>query len=562
MAAPPPKVIRKLEKLASSGSNMAAANSFSTIPSDVVSPSNASQQAALTSATVAPATTPPSTEDALAQAFQVGLTLSPSSNPLDIAHNGFAATTRIGDRGDASAQELIAKEHPDFPSEKGKTHFLVENTLFAVYASILAQHSPVFRDMFALGPRGTTEGSKTDPIKLPSLKALHFERCLKILFPRRYDKPLFETVEEWASVLCVAGFYEFRDCGLWDLALKQLEKTATSVEKIVQGKQLRVKSLLLQGLRELCGRTTCLTEQELAQLPMGIVNMLMSRREGQIYSFERCRRCCVTVWPRILDAELASLFKISTTSIPLFIMGGSTYAAGPMRRLTIGRSNSRWPTTNGNPPMSLLHPGTLTFYVRGKLFTVPRHVANLESAGYNFRHTFNLENSKTNSVPGAGTKQDPFILREISRADFAKFSRILFPRLGEKHTAEDWRFVLRIAMSGIFNFSRSEVISLSTSRILETASTIQKIVWGEELKCEPLRIAGYREICNRVTFFTGLTVSELEQLNFKTIELICHAREVFIRQSRCEDCVKRGLSLSGSDDTLAKHFAKLLLDVD
>lgn len=120
-------------------------------------------------------------------------------------------------------------------------------------------------------------------------------------------------------------------------------------------------------------------------------------------------------------------------------------------------------------------------------------------------------------------------------------------------TAEDWLFVLRI--SNRFQFFQSSVQPLAIARIKATASTMEKILWGEECGSEALRAAGYREMCLRVEC---PSFTELEQLSSKTVEIISFGRERFKRASRCKGCTSGGLKLAVTDDELAIHFAKQL----
>ncbi len=62
-----------------------------------------------------------------------------------------------------------------------------QNTIFQVYKGPLVQHSPIFRDMFALPqPQTDDSGVASGPVTVPLFDSSYDVRCLlKVLMPRR-----------------------------------------------------------------------------------------------------------------------------------------------------------------------------------------------------------------------------------------------------------------------------------------------------------------------------------------------------------------------------------------
>ena len=61
----------------------------------------------------------------------------------------------------------------------------VEDVLFTVHRYFFKRDSSVFADMFTLepSPGATPEGTVENPIRLPDLRCIDFERFLSILYP-------------------------------------------------------------------------------------------------------------------------------------------------------------------------------------------------------------------------------------------------------------------------------------------------------------------------------------------------------------------------------------------
>jgi len=228
--------------------------------------------------------------------------LSSPSPILPDTSKASAAPTDEGRSRQNSRRTLGPIPHPDFSFDDGNITLQVGCMLFTVHQYFLVQHSPVFKDMFSLGPESTTEGTPENPIVLPQLEAIDFEKFLCVLYPRRFDELPLHTAEEWHSVLLVADRFEFVECGIRRRAITQLEKTASCIQKIVWGEKYRVGSLLLQGYKEVCGRVNSLIAAELVQLQPQTTELIMRMREERFAS-ARCGRCTGAA-PRVFEDRL------------------------------------------------------------------------------------------------------------------------------------------------------------------------------------------------------------------------------------------------------------------
>jgi len=190
----------------------------------------------------------------------------------------------------------------------------VEGTLFTVYRYFLQRDSPVFRDMFALGPPAdslaTLEGSRDNPVRLPDLSPNDFARFLCILFPPRYNVQPFQKTDDWIGVLRVADKFQFAD--VRDLAVERLRSAACAVDRIHIGQRYSVRSLALSGYRDLCNRRTPLTVEEIDALESCDIAQIMSKRESL------GKNCSYTHYQKPLEHEVpeSAVAKWFTNRLP------------------------------------------------------------------------------------------------------------------------------------------------------------------------------------------------------------------------------------------------------
>ncbi|KLO15128.1 hypothetical protein SCHPADRAFT_938993 [Schizopora paradoxa] len=186
--------------------------------------------------------------------------------------------------------------HPEFTIEDGNITFQVGHMTFKLHLSLLMGHSPVFNAMFYFMAESSTEGTDENPVFLPNLNAIDFERFLRVFYPRRFDGLPFNTGVEWHSVFLVADKYKFIECGIRKLAITGLDLSATCVEKIVWGGRYKIKSLLTKGLREACNREQTFTVRELTQLQGDFlaVELVLKKREEKLRASTSSGRKLVT----------------------------------------------------------------------------------------------------------------------------------------------------------------------------------------------------------------------------------------------------------------------------
>ncbi|KLO15129.1 hypothetical protein SCHPADRAFT_938994 [Schizopora paradoxa] len=204
------------------------------------------------------------------------------SSPTPLSNSSGVTTPVKGDNKNVERKILGAIPHPDFTFEDGNITFQIGHMTFTIHRYILIMFSQTFRDMISLGPQSTTEGTPEHPIILHHLDPLHFEKFLRILYPCRFDELPFSKAADWYSVLLVADMFNFTECGIRNLAISQLTKTASCVEKIVWGQKFGIKTLQTQGYLEVCNRNETLKAQELVQLldQPQTIELIMKKREA------------------------------------------------------------------------------------------------------------------------------------------------------------------------------------------------------------------------------------------------------------------------------------------
>ncbi|KAF7984294.1 hypothetical protein HWV62_15257 [Athelia sp. TMB] len=144
--------------------------------------------------------------------------------------------------------------------------FLVENELFKVPKFYFEKESSVFRDMFQMPSFGSLEGDSDElPIVLESIEKADFTALLAAMFPEQGNNPIRMEIKEWASVLKLSTLWEFGK--LRQKAIEELrEMKSISADKVVLGRDYRVRSLLKTGYEELVAREEPLTSAEKTQL--------------------------------------------------------------------------------------------------------------------------------------------------------------------------------------------------------------------------------------------------------------------------------------------------------
>ncbi|KII95518.1 hypothetical protein PLICRDRAFT_97435 [Plicaturopsis crispa FD-325 SS-3] len=157
--------------------------------------------------------------------------------------------------------------HDTYFLPDGNIIFRIENTLFNVHRFFLTRDSSFFRDLlsFYVGP-GLDSFPLHDPIALDGIHSIDFECLLGIFYPRDYGTYTATTVEEWTSILNLAALWEFDS--IKALAIRELAKIATPVDKIVLGRKHDIDEWLFDAYRSLCVRPDALSLEEGLRLGM------------------------------------------------------------------------------------------------------------------------------------------------------------------------------------------------------------------------------------------------------------------------------------------------------
>ncbi|KAF8490041.1 hypothetical protein JB92DRAFT_2552525, partial [Gautieria morchelliformis] len=145
----------------------------------------------------------------------------------------------------------------------------VENVLFKIPRYKFELDSPFFSGLFSLPPgsRQTDGYTDADPIIIPQVKSIDFERLLALLYPLTLEYKTFtdkwETAE-WQSILRLATMWDMAQAR--SLAIQNLSKTLTPIEKVVFGRKYDNPAWVLEGFTNLCLLPEYLPIEEARQL--------------------------------------------------------------------------------------------------------------------------------------------------------------------------------------------------------------------------------------------------------------------------------------------------------
>ncbi|KAJ3829682.1 hypothetical protein F5880DRAFT_1456999, partial [Lentinula raphanica] len=157
----------------------------------------------------------------------------------------------------------------------------VEETLFRFPINLLAQESPVFRDMMEIPTSLTQEGlTDDDPIRLDGVLHDDFVQLLTILAPpQRFKQPVPSlSFSEWTSVLKLADMWcmdAIREHAI--MTMNQIEGV-DPVEKLVVARTYRVDSWLPPSLDAIIRRSQDWSEYDVERLGLSTV-------EGTLFRF-------------------------------------------------------------------------------------------------------------------------------------------------------------------------------------------------------------------------------------------------------------------------------------
>ncbi|KAI0311390.1 hypothetical protein OF83DRAFT_763961 [Amylostereum chailletii] len=178
---------------------------------------------------------------------------------------------------------------------------MVQNSLFKVHRHILADNSPVFYDMFTLGPTisstesatGGGEGSSdAHPIQLPGVTVQEFESLMKVFY--HSHKPDFRLeYSEWLAVLSIAHRLDFST--VHARAVKHLRFPSSKVDVVpflVAAERYGVDyGDFVDALVMVVERKASLSESELEQMSSKLICRIVRARERYKSVVGRCGYC-------------------------------------------------------------------------------------------------------------------------------------------------------------------------------------------------------------------------------------------------------------------------------
>ncbi|KAJ8076671.1 hypothetical protein AAF712_000305 [Marasmius tenuissimus] len=136
--------------------------------------------------------------------------------------------------------------------------FKVNNTLFKVPSRYLHEQSEVFAFASSMSdPNGEGVEGQSDerPVNLPlpdDASTEDFVQLVKVIYPLTVHLPAPSNLDrdQWTSVLKLSTFWELSE--IRDLAIAEISNTdLTLIDKVVLGRNYRVRPWLLEGLKGL-----------------------------------------------------------------------------------------------------------------------------------------------------------------------------------------------------------------------------------------------------------------------------------------------------------------------
>ncbi|KAI0828850.1 hypothetical protein BC628DRAFT_1417249 [Trametes gibbosa] len=134
--------------------------------------------------------------------------------------------------------------------------------------------------MFTLRPGANVhvEGQTDEnPITVPNVKAIDFERFLSMFYPRDVVHSDLTTLEEWTSVLRIAHMYDFKKHSM--LAAEQLHTLVTPVDRLLLSREFDIPEWLEPAYYDLGAREATLTYEEGMRLGMAEVIFIADLRQ-------------------------------------------------------------------------------------------------------------------------------------------------------------------------------------------------------------------------------------------------------------------------------------------
>ncbi|KAF7969628.1 hypothetical protein HWV62_26809 [Athelia sp. TMB] len=161
--------------------------------------------------------------------------------------------------------------HKRYHFDDGTVQLIVEGVLYSIHRHFLEKDSSFFK----------LNDKRSQPIALPGIKCLDFDRFLSIFYPREYGSFDASTIEDWKSILSLADRWEFKR--IKPLAIKQIAPIASPLDIIVLGRRYSIHEPewpLSKAYNAVCVQAHPLTLEEGNLLGMEDVIKIMSIRQS------------------------------------------------------------------------------------------------------------------------------------------------------------------------------------------------------------------------------------------------------------------------------------------
>lgn len=115
------------------------------------------------------------------------------------------------------------------------------------------RHSPKFNELVIASACLYSNGSRpNNPIILREVDTADFNEFLSVLYSSDYETTPSRTVEQWTSILSLSTRWYFES--IRQLAIENLSRLVTTVDKIVLAREFDVEPWLVEGYTALCCR--------------------------------------------------------------------------------------------------------------------------------------------------------------------------------------------------------------------------------------------------------------------------------------------------------------------
>ncbi|KAL1679064.1 hypothetical protein EV122DRAFT_277666 [Schizophyllum commune] len=208
------------------------------------------------------------------------MSISDSSSPEGAPASLPAYTETNGSSRSEHEDDTSSMQSHQFFLEDGNVRFQLEDgTMFNVHRYFFKKHAPSFAAEYL-------QDVAEEPIRLPGITTIDFERFLTMIYPSDIGERDIETVDEWTSVLRLATKWGVPR--LRALAIREIEPKATPIEKVVIAREFDLgKDWLLPSFTAICTSSKPLDYDEAERLGLRTVVDIARIREARCKSSDR-----------------------------------------------------------------------------------------------------------------------------------------------------------------------------------------------------------------------------------------------------------------------------------